>query len=524
MNGCRKSIVAWLLLLQVASVWAECPDKIDFGELASVGWGIDHRNTRHQPRSTLTADNVDRLEVKWVYALSNETPRSFPLVTANTIFIGDTDHGVVALDRETGCERWHYQHSGYISSAIVPGQISGRPIIAFMDRFKGVYVLDASEGKLLWHAEVTEEPVPMYSGTPLITATSIFVPVASMEVTLAINPFYGCCTSSGGMAAFELSSGKPLWYLPTIEEEAQKTHSHFFFVDNFGPSGAPVWGAPAYDETRNALFFGTGQNYTHPTTETSDAIFSLDASTGEVNWLTQFTENDAYTAACNISEKHPNCAKPMGPDVDFGAPVMLVTTKSGQELVIAGQKSAEVHAMDRDTGKPVWTTRLGRGGIIGGVHHGLAANETKNLVFVPISDKAVMGFPSPGEPSPGLYALDMQTGERKWSYSRPSRCETEECAYGISSAVTTTNDIVVAGAMDGMLEIFHAETGERLWQHNSWRDYPSVNKSGASGGAFDAHGPMIADDLLMVTSGYQYVGAQRGGNAFIVFQLVNDDD
>jgi len=45
-----------------------------------------------------------------------------------------------------------------------------------------------------------------------------------------------------------------------------------------------------------------------------------------------------------------------------------------------------------------------------------------------------------------------------------------------------------------------------------------------SGGAFDAHGAMIADDLLLVSSGYSYVGQQRGGNAFLVFQIGVDDE
>jgi len=30
--------------------------------------------------------------------------------------------------------------------------------------------------------------------------------------------------------------------------------------------------------------------------------------------------------------------------------------------------------------------------------------------------------------------------------------------------------------------------------------------------------------LLLVTSGYRYVGQQRGGNAFLVFQVEVDDE
>ena len=95
----------------------------------------------------------------------------------------------------------------------------------------------------------------------------------------------------------------------------------------------------------------------------------------------------------------------------------------------------------------------------------------------------------------------------------------EECVFGLSSAIIAANDIVVTGSIDGYLEVFAADTGKRLWSYDAWRDYEAVNGVATSGGAFDAHGPMLADDLLVVTSGYGYVGRQRGGNALLVFQV-----
>ncbi len=486
----------------------------------SKGWGIDHRNTRYQPRSSITANNATNLKLKWVYGLAETTPRSYPLITEDTIFVGDGGRGIVALDRETGCERWLYPHTGPISSALVSATIDQRQIIIFNDRLKGVFAIDATDGELIWHANVADEPVPWYSGTPLVTPTTVFVPVASLEVVLAVNPLYGCCTTSGGMAALDIATGKQRWYVPTIEAPAEKTRTHWLFVQNYGPSGAPVWGAPSYDADTDRLYFGTGQNYTHPTTDTSDAIFALQGSTGEKLWVEQFTANDVYTAACNVEAlNHPNCGKPTGPDVDFGAPTMLVHTKAGRKLLIAGQKSADAHAMDAATGERVWTTKLGRGGIIGGVHWGLAANEAENLAYVPISDKEVIGFPAPGEPTPGLYALDLDTGVVRWHYTRASRCDEQECTFGLSAAPLATNNVVIAGSMDGYLEVLAADTGKKLWSFDAWRDFDSVNATETAGGAFDAHGPMVADDLLVVSAGYGYVGQQRGGNALLVFQV-----
>ena len=132
------------------------------------------------------------------------------------------------------------------------------------------------------------------------------------------------------------------------------------------------------------------------------------------------------------------------------------------------------------------------------------------------------GGPAPGTAAPGLYALDIETGARRWAFTRKSRCPDEECVYGVSAAIIAANDIVVAGSIDGMLEVLNASTGKLLWSHDSWRSYASANGIETKGGAFDAHGPMLADDLLVVTSGYGYVGRQRAGNALLVFQVKHE--
>ena len=411
-------------LMPLLPVHAQCDDRGTFDPVYAEAWGIDRRNTRYQPRSSLNSANAGRLALKWVYGLAEETPRFYPLVTEDTIVIGDSGRGLVALDRESGCERWLFPHDGQIASAILHARLEGRDLLIFNDRTAGVFAIDAGTGDTVWHAIVRQEPLPWYSGSPVVVGNVVYVPVSSREVGVAVNPLYGCCVTSGGLAACNL-----------------------------------------------------------------------------------------------VGLNHPNCPDPMGPDVDFGAATVLTRTLSGRPLLLAGQKSADVHAVDPDTGALVWTRKLGRGGIIGGVHWGLAVNERQGLVFVPVSDKELVGFPAPGEPAPGLYALDTETGTVRWSYTRESRCNDRECVFGLSAAAVAANDIVVTGSMDGYLMVHQASSGELLWEHDAWREYPAVNGVRTSGGAFDAHGAMLADDLLMVTAGYRYVGQQRGGNAFLLFQV-----
>ena len=186
------------------------------------------------------------------------------------------------------------------------------------------------------------------------------------------------------MAALDAETGEQLWYLPTIEEAAQVTGRQLLFVQKWGPSGAPVWSAPTLDRRRGLLFYGTGENYSAPATATSDAIFAIDASTGQRRWVNQFTANDTFNMACVAGG--PNCPEQEGPDLDFGAPPLLAQDSQGRELLFVAQKSGAVSALDPATGERVWSQKFGRGGYLGGIHWGLAADIQRGLLYVPVSD------------------------------------------------------------------------------------------------------------------------------------------
>ena len=507
-----------------AEAGSPCPASIagpGLERFYSNGWGMDPRNTRHQgpERTSIRASNVSRLVLKWTHALASYSPRSMPLVTEDTVFVGDGGRGLLALDRETGCVRWEFPHAGEIGSAILHQRTGEGVRLFFADRQEGIFAVDARDGSLVWRGRPDiDNPVPLYSGTPLVHRDTLFVPLSSQEIGLAAVPFYGCCHTRGGLAAMDTADGETRWYLPTIDEPARTTGRRWLTIKKRGPSGAPVWGAPAFDERRGVVYFGTGQNYSHPTTDTSDAIFAVEAATGQRRWVRQFTENDAYNIACDIWPEHPNCPHPLGPDLDFGAPPVLVDGVDGTDIVIAGQKSGDVHALRADDGTVVWQRKLGRGGALGGVHWGIAFIPASDVVVVPISDIDVGRMTGPGPARPGVYGLRVEDGGVLWSRARESRCANRICWGGISAAVTVTDEIVFAGSLDGFLEALDATSGEVLWSFDTWREFEGVGGRVATGGAFDAHGPMVADNLVIVASGYGGFG-QRGGNALLVFEL-----
>ena len=239
-------------------------------------------------------------------------------------------------------------------------------------------------------------------------------------------------------------------------------------------------------------------------------------ATGAVNWVHQFTEGDAWNAGCN-DWFDSNCPEANGPDLDFGAPPIIIEN-GDEDIILAGQKSANVFAMRANDGTLLWEQRLGRGGMLGGIHWGIAANPDAGLVFIPMNDR-VMGT-SEFKPEPGVHALDIKSGESRWFVANGGNCteQKENCHDGMSAAVISTPDLVFAGSLDGWIYALASTTGEKRWSYDTWQSYTAVNGVETNGAAIDTHGPLVFDDLLIVTSGYGGFG-QGGGNALLVFKL-----
>tara|TARA_B110001469_G_C9643197_1_gene324064 strand:+ start:236 stop:1786 length:1551 start_codon:yes stop_codon:yes gene_type:complete len=488
----------------------------------ATSWGIDERNTRFQPESDIDATNVASLEVHWIFGLDeNEAPHSYPLVTEDSVFIGTTDGNLYALDKQSGCIRWVYTIDSSIRTGVVPGQInvnSTARTALFFGTYSGeVFAVDAQTGEQIWRKSVQDHAYAMITGTPSFFDGKLIVPVSSGELVLAVNPFFACCQFQGSILSLNAHSGDINWRTKTIPDPPKVTGSNFIFVEKWGPSGAPIWSSPTIDIERNQILFGTGENYTTPASDTSDAIIAIDLDDGSIRWVQQYTSQDAFNMSCTISMDHPNCPKNAGPDLDFGASPIITQTRSGQPIIMAGQKSGGVYGINPVNGERLWERQFGRGGYLGGVHWGIAVNELLGLVFAPISD--VPTGPFTGNPEPGLNALDIDTGEVKWSVPYVANCtDREDCRSGMSAAITATDDLVFATGLDGGLHAFAAHSGEVLWSYDTWRDYDSVNGIETKGGAIDVHGPVVAGDLLLIQSGYDSFG-QMGGNALIAFKL-----
>ena len=496
---------------------------LDVGTVSWMGFGGDLAGTGFQPPpdAALDAADVPGLELRWAFAFPDAGQvRTSPTVADGHVIVGGPFGDVMALDAETGCIRWRFEADAGVRGAVLVGEgPEGRSAAWFMDSRTNVYALDVESGTLLWKSRAGWHPASYGTGTPALHDGRLFVPISSLEVVLAGDPNYECCTSSGAVAALDAFTGETLWYHRIIPGYPEAIEPNAVGTPQWAPSGAAVWSSPTVDPRRGRVYAGTGENLNRPTTEGSDAVVALDMETGELAWSFQATSDDAFNMACTQMRFRENCPDPVGPDLDFGMAPMLVARPDGREILVAGQKSGTVWALDPDAeGAILWSTQVGKGSMLGGIHWGMATDG--QLAYAPNADRtAVITDVNPGhDRAPGLYALDLMTGEVVWSAPAPeSGCEGKErCYAAISAAVTAIDGVVFAGGLDGIIRAHSTMDGTVVWEFDTTEVLASSNGVPARGGAIDGPGPVVAGGMLFVNSGYGTFN-QMPGNLLLAF-------
>jgi len=495
------------------SIGIDSPEVIT--ELAWNGWGGKTGNRRHQDSDTgISPENVADLKLKWAFAFPDATRvRSQPTITQNMVYIGSQAGIVYALDAKTGCVQWEYLAKAEVRGALFLQQDT----LLFGDLDGNAYALDALSGDLKWRTKVHDNPLAVVTGSVIADENKVYVPVSSLEIILAARVEYECCSFRGAVVAIDIKSGEKVWttYTTDVPKPTYKTSAG---TQQHGPSGAPVWSGPTLDIKRNLLYATTGQNYSTPANGNSDAVLAMDLNSGEIKWVTQVTKGDAWNGAC--SRKTPNCPKENGPDFDIGASAMLTGPVNGKQLLIIGQKSGMVYALDPDAkGKIIWQQRVGSGGTMGGVHWGMSTDNQN--VYVGVSDLPTNNPYIVGDPHPGLHGLDLKTGKFKWRTSLPNVCPKGGkflCFPGISAAVSSSANLVYAGSLDGLFRIFSAANGEILWEFDTKQAVKSINDVKGFGGSIESDGAVIANGNVFITSGYDKWG-ESPGNLLMVFSV-----
>lgn len=500
----------------------------DMNAPAWNGWS-DLSNTRFQPAKAagLSAGQVSRLKLKWAFGFPGATALYGQTVVDGRVYVSSNAGYLYSLDAGTGCVHWSFHSAAVVRSGVTigPAKTGGTRLVAYFGDIRGnAYALDASNGELLWKSLVDSQPLARITANPRLHQGRLYVPVASLEEDESRSPVHVCCTFRGAVVALDAETGKQIWKTYTIPEEPKFIKKNSMGVDYMGPSGSGVWTTPIVDVKRRALYFGTGNSFSEPAL-TSDSIMALNMDTGRILWWKQAWANDVWHGGCaqtvpgkpvagpvagpgrGNQQPYPaeNCVEKTGPDWDYSASPSLATMKDGRTVIIASPKQAVVRALDPDRkGETIWEQDIARG--IGG-----GAGET--VFGGAVDDQSVYFGLHLGN---GLVALNLADGVEKWFVPLKTP-EAMGQHRGIVAAVSVIPGAFFSGGMDGILRAVSPGNGQPLWEFNTAQEFPTVNGVAAKGGSIGAAGPVIANGMVFVGSGY--VGFQNGvpGNVLLAF-------
>ena len=283
----------------------------------------------------LTPANVSHLHQAWTFhtAANPPNPRAAhiaafedkPVLAGNLLYIITPFNQVLALDPETGAERWRYDPrlpDKEYSESSARGLIVSEGKLFFGTLDARLISLDARTGKLLWQSSLTSKDP---DGTLQITSP----PVISRNLVIvgsSVSDGPSATMWRGVVRAFDRNTGKLCWHWDPVPT---------------GKTGAAnAWAPLAVDEGRDLVFLPTGSaspdfyggmrpgrnNY-------ANSVVALRASTGKLVWSFQVVHHDLWD--------YDVASQPAL--IDFrGTPAVGVLTKMGHFFVL-----------DRITGKPL---------------------------------------------------------------------------------------------------------------------------------------------------------------------------
>ena len=385
--------------------------------------GQGRANWHSQPlESTISNQNVQNLAVKWANAGGDVS--ATPSVSDGTVYYPDFNGNLYAVDANTGKVIWQDTLGSFFTAAdgLTPPvfsrttpTIDGNVLYVGLQNNGWLLAISRNKGNLLWKTQLDKHPAATITQSPADYNGVLFVGMSSQEEGFATNSEYNCCSFRGSVSAVNEKTGAVLWKTYTVPENGGLTD---------GYSGGAVWGStPVVDPSRKLVYITTGNNYTVPAnvadgsvpldpTDYVDSILALDIRSGSVVWAAPHLglTADTWTVPCLYSQPGTaNCPDPAGPDYDFGQGVMEVSRMvngTQQDLVIAGQKSGKLWALDASTGQVAWMFDSGVGYALGGMEWG-SATDGKTVYFA----NAKGGF---------WGAVDIATGQLIWKTYDPN--------------------------------------------------------------------------------------------------------
>ena len=475
-----------------------------------VSSGQNNHNTRSAAEEhTINAGNVGNLKTAWTFTTAGDVSAT-AIVVNGVAYFPDWGGKLWAINTKTGKAIWSHDVSDYTGTAgsasrTSPAYWNGELVIGtgnLMTAGLGPAFeigINARTGAMIWRTEADANQAAIVTGSATIDDGVIYTGVSSKTEHTTMTP-----TFRGSVEALDARTGKILW----------KT-----YMVPAGFNGAAVWSSqPVVDHKTGMLYVTTGNSYSVPhgycvnPGQTNckrlppdayiDSIVALRLTTGQIVWAHRTLTADTWTMA------DPNAS----PDFDFGAdPNLYSTTINGKrtDVLGAGQKSGMYYALDPSTGKEIWATQAGPGGVLGGIEWGTSTDGKRIYAAITNGSHKTYAYTTfDGQKkttSGGLWtALDPATGKILWQTADP-----QGSRYITDGFVSSANGVVYAGSSGGNFYAMDARTGQIKWT------FPS-------GGAVWS-GAAIVDGFVYWGSGYdtreRKLPYNGNNNKFYAFSL-----
>jgi quinoprotein glucose dehydrogenase len=365
------------LLLLAAGLCLSCeaPPPIDYSGPTSdwPDYGGTKRAERYSPLTQITPENVGHLEVAWEYhtgdvsdgkgeVRSTTAFEATPILVDETLYLCSPFNRVIALDPETGAERWVYDPKIDLTGRYA-NQLVCRGVSTWLDPESGalkpcrrriftgtndarLIALDAATGrpcadfgkggevdltigvgKILWKGEYQVTSPPAVAGDVVIVGT-------------AVSDNARIDAPSGVVRGFDVRTGALRWsWDPISDDSGMRVEGQYVL------GTANVWAPLAVDEERDLVFAPTGNSapdYFGGHRDGLDlypsSVVALRGSTGEVVWAFQTVHHDLW-------------------DYDVPSqPTLTTLVRNGRKIpaVIQATKMGHVFVLHRETGEPLF--------------------------------------------------------------------------------------------------------------------------------------------------------------------------
>src|SRR5438132_3532575 len=337
-------------------------------------YGNDPGGTRYSPLFQINRENVSKLKVAWTFHTGDVSEgrgrrkrsgfETTPLVVDGTLYLTTPFNRVIALDPQTGAQRWAYDPKIDLDGDYGDGLVN-RGAATWLDSTRGkgqpcrrrifestqdarLVAIDAASGTPCADfgkaGQVSLRDVQQYDpGWYHMTSPPAIIDDLVI-VGSAIDDNHRVDMARGVVRAYDARTGALRWSwdpLPPNPAAAATQGKGTRWRSGAGNA----WSIMAVDDERDLLFVPTGSaspdyygGLRPGHDKWANSVVALRGKTGEFVWGFQLVHHDLW-------------------DFDSASPPLLTSLRhDGQDVpvVIQGNKSGLLYVLNRDTGKPVF--------------------------------------------------------------------------------------------------------------------------------------------------------------------------